>query len=388
MQTPTRTPPREFAGLWVTRWDYRTPQDVERIMDDAAALGFTDVIWQVRGQGDAFYPSTLEPWGRELMGGQPSGASGPGFDPLALAVDRAHANGLRLHAWVNVFALWKGKIPPEDPRHPYNAHPRWRLYDAAGKPQPLNDHYVIFNPVLPEVHDHITAVCRDIVRRYRVDGLHLDYVRFVSDTMKEPAIYPGDPVSVGMFTRATKARGVNTPEEKAAFRAWIRDRITALVQRIRLEVVDSQARGAGGRRREVMYSAAVVRQPASGRDVHLQDGARWLKDGTLDRVFPMLYTTDNAQFSADLNAWLLATNGRPVTPGIGTYLHMPQQTPEQIALSAKADGTALFAYSSIFESGDPNQKMDPESVKARADRREAIRVVLGGPVRARSGGWR
>ena len=78
-----------MRGLWITRWDYETRQDVERCLDEAARLGMTDVFFQVRGQADAFYRSELEPWGHQLGGGD------PGFDPLAVAVKRARRQGLR-----------------------------------------------------------------------------------------------------------------------------------------------------------------------------------------------------------------------------------------------------------------------------------------------------
>src|SRR5690606_20094903 len=56
-----------MRALWITRWDYRSADDVRKAIENAAWLGTTDVIWQVRGQGDAFYRSELEPWGHELL---------------------------------------------------------------------------------------------------------------------------------------------------------------------------------------------------------------------------------------------------------------------------------------------------------------------------------
>ena len=125
----------DFRGLWVTRWDYRSASDVARILEEAHSLGATDVMWQCRGQADAYYESALEPWGQEL-GGTPT------FDPLAVAVHEAHKRGLRIHAWVNVFPLWKGTVPPRDAEHPFHSKPAWRLMDDLGNVQQLHDHYV------------------------------------------------------------------------------------------------------------------------------------------------------------------------------------------------------------------------------------------------------
>lgn len=367
---PASTLDRPFLGLWITRWDYRTAKDVAECIDRAAAIGATDLFWQVRGQADAFYRSDLEPWGRELFRDLPKQSSDPGFDPLELAVRRAHERGLKLHAWVNIMPLWKGTDPPADPKHPFNAHPEWRLRDAAGTPQALNEHYVIVNPLLPAVHDHIVAVCKDIVSRYPVDGLHMDYVRFVSDTMKDPAAFPGDPESVELFKQATGRVGLDSAEEQAAFRDFKRDRITQLVRRIRREAVNA--------RPGVVLTAAVWRRPDLAHNTYLQDAAAWLNEGTLDRACPMIYTKDDKQFHDDLAAWLAAAPGKAITPGLGIYMHAPGASKMQLddAFTAHVAGVALFAYAAIYESVDPNQDKSPEKVTERSERLRAIRSAL------------
>lgn len=359
-----------MRAVWVTRWDFRTAEDVRRIIADCASIDATDVIWQARGQADAFYRSELEPWGRELFRDLPPGATDPGFDPLTVAVSEAHARGMKLHAWVNVMPLWKGETPPADPAHLFNARPAWRLHDAAGKPQALNDHYVIVNPVLTEVQDHLIAVFGDIVSRYQVDGLHLDYVRFVSEKMDPATLYPGDPASLEAFKSATGHGAPKSADEIAAFQDWKRSRITDLVQRIRREAVD--------RRPGCVLTAAVWRRPDLGLNQYLQDGPAWLSAGLLDRAFPMIYTAKPEQFSSDLAAWIDAAAGRPVTPGLGVYLHTPGQTADQVEAGRGmgADGYALFSYESFFETVNPLQSKTPDMIAARAARLAAFRDWL------------
>lgn len=369
--TPPRADPTPFRGLWVTRWDYRTPDDVRKCIDDAAALGATDVLWQVRGQADAFYKSDLEPWGRELFRDLKPGATSPGFDPLELAVRYAHDKGLKFHAWVNVMPVWKGKTPPADPRHMYNLHPSWRLMDSTGKFQPLTDHYVIVNPVLKDVQDHVVAVLKDIVTRYAVDGIHLDYIRFVSEKLDAKVLYPGDPLSLELFRKATGKTAVANPADRAAYQDWVRSRITELVRRIRADAVSARS--------GVVLTAAVWRRPEIGRDQFLQDGARWLIEGSIDRAIPMIYTDKDQQFADDLGAWLAAAPGRTVTPGLGAHMHAVDQSGRQIglakALPGNAAGYALFAYSALFESADPNQLKDEKSVFERSQRRKALAAL-------------
>jgi len=347
---------RPHRAIWVTRWDYRAPEDVLRVMNEVQTLGVTDVIWQVRGQADAYYRSELEPWGEELAGG-----SDPGFDPLELAIEEAHRRGMKLHAWFNVVPLWKGKTEPKDPSHPLLASPRWRVHGADGKPQPLHDGYVVVNPALPEVQNHIVRVARDIIMRYDVDGLHMDYVRFMSITA-EQGIYPADDRSL----RLMRADPRMSPDAGAdAMPEWLAHRITDLVQRIRGEAVILRS--------DVEFSAAVWRNPKLGREVYLQNSASWLSRGVLDRAYPMIYFDDTAKFMEDLEAWRRAADGKPLSPGIAVYKHDdPAVTIEQMNACRKLGGFALFAYASMFESVDPNQPKDSASIDLRKTRRHAV----------------
>lgn len=371
-------PEGAFIGLWVTRWDYRTPSDVRDVMDRAAAAGFIDIVWQVRGQADAYYASPIEPWGDEIMKGASAGATSPGFDPLAVAVELAHADRLRLHAWVNVMPLWKGKTPPTDRKHLIYAHPEWRLVNQRGEVQPLNDHYVIVNPVLPEVQDYLVGVFKDIVTRYDVDGLHMDYIRFVSELMGKDDVYPADEKTLSMFKDATGREGVSTAEDKAALRAFVRQRITDLVVRIKKEAV--------GAREGVMFSAAIWRRPEMARDTYLQDSPAWLNDKVLDMGMPMIYTDKDEQFTSDLKAWIAAAPKQMIAPGLGVYLIKPAMTPSQFGIASELAGKppriAVFAYSTMFESADPNQAKGPDAVEERRTRlffvKRAISAFRGG----------
>ncbi len=369
---PDRLGPADpLRGVWVTRWDYITADDVRTIMRNAARAGFTDVFWQVRGQADAYYESDLEPWGEALFRADNDDKTrltaervrrGPGYDPLATAVRQAHRRGLRLHAWMNVMPLWKGKAEPVSPAHPWRAKRSWRLKDETGAEQPLSDGYVIANPVLEDFQDHVVAVARDIVTRYKVDGLHLDYVRFMPETLGGEHWYPGDAISRALYRQANglKPRAEVGPD---AMRAWVRRRITDLVRRIGREAV-SQREG-------VVLTAAVWRRPDLARDQQLQDAAAWANRGWVDAVVPMIYTDNDAQFSSDLHAWSAAVRRRgAMVPGIGVYKHASgRQTIGQIRMNPDDSRFVLFAYSALFVSRAPGSD---DSLEAESDRQRRL----------------
>ncbi|MBK7403976.1 MAG: family 10 glycosylhydrolase [Phycisphaerales bacterium] len=179
---------------------------------------------------------------------------------------------------------------------------------------------------------------------------------------------PGSPRRPGAEPRFDRGQGPHA--------AWVRDEISSLVRRV--------SREARRIRPGITMSAAVWRDPDIARDTVLQDAAQWLKDGTLDRVFPMIYTDNNADYTRDLSAWLKAAGKKPVTPGIGAYKHQATQTLEQIRLSEGASGYCLFAYATFFESVNPFEPKDDTAVAVRAARRKALEAVQlpGRPTRS------
>lgn len=360
-----------IVGLWVNRWDYKTQDDIEQVMSRAASLKVTDVFWQVRGQADAYYPSALEPWGEEICTKSADGLRPPAFDPLRVAVERAHSRGLRIHAWFNVMPMWKGLTPPASPRHMYYTRPEWRVHDATGKAQALNDHYITVDFTLPEVQEHIVAVAKDLVTRYSLDGLHLDYVRFVSESSSAKLRLLEDRGVLERFARETGAdvSSIGSAQTRARLIEWRRGKITKLVKAIR-----EQTRAI---RPGLALTAAVWRTPQSALDYE-QDAARWLNDGTLDRAFPMIYTPKDDEYARDLDQWLAACPGKAVCPGIGIYMHTPGASAFQIARSRQScpSGYALYAYASLFESADPKQDRKPKDVQERAARLAAIKGIL------------
>jgi uncharacterized lipoprotein YddW (UPF0748 family) len=320
-------------AIWVTRWDYKTPQDIERILDDVSGLGLDTVLFQVRGEGTVMYRSRYEPWAGEF------GGRDPGFDLLAVAVAEAHRRGLSLHAWINTMPGWKGTKPPADPRQLYNAHPDWFLYDRNGRRQPLSDHYVFLNPALREVRDYIAAVCREIIRGYDVDGLHLDYIRFVTDESGVGRDYPYDHRTVAGYRGST---GLHPGQDPRRWHLWREQQVTAVVREIR----GQQKRF----RPEIALTAAVLGDRRKARSESFQDAEAWLNEGLVDAVLPMAYRQTPDEFARLISDWRAHAHGNPVIPGIGIYNHRSDRASfEQIRMAAQwGDGFALFAYSSLF----------------------------------------
>ncbi len=354
---------RTIRAIWVTRWDYKTPADIAKVMHNCRAAGFNTVLFQVRGNGTVMYRSKLEPWADEL------GGHDPGFDPLAVACNEAHRRGLSLHAWVNVMPGWRGKKPPTNPKQLYNTRPDWFWRDAAGRRQPLG-WYNSLNPCYPEVRRYLVSVMREIVANYPVDGLHLDYIRFPNEWNESyqrgarVPDYPRDPRTLGMFRWETG----RTPEsDPGRWNDWRTAQVTQLVRDIRAVVKYIKP--------EVKLSAAVGALPSRAKRKHFQDSREWLAENLLDAVFPMNYDENMKSFGKHLDLWASSEMRIPVVTGVMFDNRDGGTVIEQVGRTTKTGSHfSAFAYNSLFERLDRRGKpvKDDRSLSRAALRRQVI----------------
>lgn len=163
---------REFRGAWIQavngQWvgvgTQKMQQTLTYQLDELMKDGVNAIIFQIRPECDALYQSNIEPWSRFLTGKQ-GVAPSPYWDPLQWMVTECHKRGMELHAWINPYRAKTKTTHELDSRHVALRHPEWVFeYD---------DQYIL-NPAIPECRNFICHVVGDIVRRYDVDGLHID----------------------------------------------------------------------------------------------------------------------------------------------------------------------------------------------------------------------
>ena len=163
---------REFRGAWIQavngQWvgvgTQKMQQTLTYQLDELMKDGVNAIIFQIRPECDALYQSNIEPWSRFLTGKQ-GVAPSPYWDPLQWMVTECHKRGMELHAWINPYRAKTKTTHELDSRHVAVRHLEWVFeYD---------DQYIL-NPAIPECRNFICHVVGDIVRRYDVDGLHID----------------------------------------------------------------------------------------------------------------------------------------------------------------------------------------------------------------------
>ena len=290
-------------ALWVVRDKITTPQAVDDLIEASATRAIFDLVVQVRGRGDAYYESALEPRAESLAAG---------FDPLERLVRYGGTAGLRIHAWVNVFFVWShpDRAMPKDPSHLVIRHPEWLLrpdgvstHDPAGG----KDFEGIYtDPASAAAREHTLAVYEDIVTRYRVSGLHYDYVR-----------YP----------QVTYAK---TPDDHAYVTTLVRES-AARIRRARPSAV---------------ISAAVFPDPTTAKERVLQHWPEWAAEGWVDLLCPMAYRRDSAEVARLLTAARSAAPKTEMWGGLMGYEGETETLRAQVAAARDAgcEGAILFAY--------------------------------------------
>ncbi len=307
--------PREFRGVWVATvenidWPSRPglevaeqQREMRALLDQARDLHLNAVILQVRPAADALYASTLEPWSHYLTGTMGE-APEPFYDPLTFAIAEAHARGLELHAWFNPFrarhASATGEVSSD-----HISRTRPDLVRSYGQ-------YLWLDPGETEAVDHSVRVMLDVVRRYDIDGVHLDdyfYPYPIKDERGAEVPFPDD-------------HGWEQVQSQWASRAdWRRNNIDRLIERLYREIKSAKPWV------KVGISPFGIWRPGHPPDVQgfdaydklYADARKWVREGWLDYVTPQLYWPIDrpAQSYPQLLTWWSEQNlqGRHLWPG-------------------------------------------------------------------------
>jgi uncharacterized lipoprotein YddW (UPF0748 family) len=277
---------RDFRAAWIATvanidWPSKPGlpagqqrEELVRLLDRAVATRLNAVILQIRPSADAFYVSALEPWS-EYLSGTMGEAPDPPYDPLEFAIAEAHARGLELHVWFNPYRV----------RHAGAAGPVAATHASQALPQAVRRYgkFLWFDPGEPVAADRFMDVVIDVVRRYDIDGVHIDdyfYPYPVAEDGREVP-FPDD----DSHARAVAAGGL--PDRAA----WRRDNVDQLVERLWREVKEAKPHVLVG------ISPFGIWRPdhppgIKGLDQYLAlnaDPRKWLREGWLDYLAPQLY---------------------------------------------------------------------------------------------------
>ena len=289
-------PLRETRAIWLTTlngldWPdtkattekniNKQKKELTDILDRLQKANINTVLFQTRVRATSVFPSTPEtgnePWDRCLTG---TNGRTPNYDPLAFAIDECHRRGMELHAWIVTIPI--GKWNDAGCRHLRSNIPNavMRIGDEG-----------YMNPANPQTAEYLARYCQSITRRYDVDGIHLDYIRY--------------PETIKTVPNADAARKKITSIMEKIYNAVKQEKGWVKVSCSPIGKHDDTKRfsSRGWNARSRVY----------------QDVKEWMSRGIVDIVFPMMYFRGN-HFYPFLTDWQEGAAACTVVPGLGAYL--------------------------------------------------------------------
>jgi uncharacterized lipoprotein YddW (UPF0748 family)/predicted glycoside hydrolase/deacetylase ChbG (UPF0249 family) len=306
---------REFRAAWVAtvaniNWPSKPGLSVDaqkreaiKLLDLLQKSNFNAVIFQVRPQCDALYQSKLEPWSYYLTGVQGK-APEPFYDPLEYWINEAHKRGLELHVWLNPYRAHHVSGGPVSDSSIVKRYPELVVKLETG--------YWWLDPGIQETQDHSLAVATDIVRRYDIDGVHMDDYFYPYPSYNKNKDFPDD----SSWAHYQKNDGTLSRED------WRRESVNIFIKRLYLGIKEIKPYVKFG-----LSPFGIWRpnHPESIRgfdqyDQLYADAKLWFNEGWIDYWTPQLYWPVNqiAQSYPVLLGWWTEQNtkNRHLWPGI------------------------------------------------------------------------
>ena len=243
------------------------------MLDQLKAVGINTVLLQTRVRATTIYPSDIEPWDG-CLSGKPG--KSPGYNALQFAIDECHRRGMELHAWVVTIPVGKWNT--------YGCQQLRRRYGALIRK--IGDEGYM-NPESPTTASYIADICEEITKKYDVDGIHLDYIRY-------PETWRGAKRQE-YITNIVKA--IN--RRVKLYKPWVKLSCSPIGKYDDLSRYRSNGWNARSR----------VAQDAQG----------WLRDGLMDQLYPMMYFAGNNFYPFAID-WKEQSFGRHVISGLGVYM--------------------------------------------------------------------
>lgn len=290
-------PKYEVRAVWLTTiggidWPHsyaqsersaeKQKEELRAILDRLQKANINTILLQTRIRATTIYPSQYEPWDGCLSGFP---GKSPGYDALQFAIDECHKRGMEVHAWVVTIPVGK-----------WNSYGCRQLRKRFPRLIKRIDQDGYMDPEATQTGCYLAEMCREIVQRYDVDGIHLDYIRY-PETWK---FRIGKDQARGNITRIVEKIHQAVKKEKP----WVKMSCSPIGKFDDLSRYWSQ-----------------------GWNAHTkvaQDAQAWLKDGLMDELFPMMYFRGDQFFPFAID-WKEHSYGKIIAPGLGIYFLDPKE---------------------------------------------------------------
>lgn len=347
-------PKREFRGAWIQCVNgqfmglskEKVQQKLLAQLDALQRINVNTIMFQVRAEGDALYPSSYEPWSRFLSGiqGVPPQQE---WDPLQWMIEQCHRRGMELHAWINPYRAKTSDTRELAAMHPYNKYPE-RFFKYGN--------LLIFDPGQPENRTYICKIVHDILNRYDVDGIHMDDYFYP---------YPQAGIPIPDDSTFKKYGGGYT-----SVADWRRDNVSFLIQQLHdtIRSVKPWVKfgvspfGIYHNKKEGDMIPGSSTRGSEDYEMLYADVLKWVNNGWVDYNVPQLYWNIGfkiADYDELIHFWSKYSANRPLVIGqdIARSMKTPDlkdstvcQLPEKLRLQRSLSGVvgSCIWYSAVI----------------------------------------
>ncbi|MEG1016740.1 MAG: family 10 glycosylhydrolase, partial [Oscillospiraceae bacterium] len=337
------------VAVWVSYLDLKemlkNPQDASARIDDSIktmkSFGVTDVYFHVRQFGDALYRSEVFPSAECTV-----------YDDipenfLKSAVESAHANKIRIHAWINPYRLFKGESET------YKSFLS-RIEKLDSRAVLRTGSTLMLNPASAEARKLVVNGVEEIIGEYEVDGIHLDDYFYPAD------IGNLDSEDFKAYVKGGGTLGINE---------WRRENVSCLIREVYAAVHEDVER-------KLVFGISPDASIERDFNSHFCDVELWCaNEGYVDYICPQIYygyENETMPFLSVLAQWEKICKKVDLIAGLGFYkagavdkfagvgsgewqknIDIIARQYKQAEQSKTCLGVALYRYESVFApSGD------------------------------------
>ena len=294
----------EMRGIWISCYDHISAQDkteseykaeTDEMFQLIKSFGFNTAFVHLRAFSDAFYESEIYPYSVYIAGTQGADLS---FDPFAVMLESAKANGISIHGWINPFRILSDKNTDKISEK----NPAKKLIESGSDEVCILENGIYYNPSRAENHGRIADGIREIIQKYDIDGIHIDDYFYPSVSTQVDRV---------QYSRYTAQGGTLSLEE------WRRENINAFVSALYKAVKAENP--------DLIFSVSPGGRLEETKERHFADCEMWLsEEGYADLIIPQIYfgfEHGTADFTSLLVQWgtLRKNKDTDLACGIGAY---------------------------------------------------------------------
>jgi len=326
----------EIRAMWVPIWEITTPEKADKVLDDLNKNNINQLLVQIRYRGDAAYTPNRVSNFYENNEKQYHAIKDSLFDPLDYILTKNINPELEIHAWFTTFVITGHKLENLHPEHVYFIKPEWVSCDFSQEKMDFKSYMGAYlDPGIPEVQEYTKNVILDLVTNYKVDGIHLDYIRYPDSH------YGFSELALEAYKKDIKFQDAD------AWKKWKEDQITNFMKDIYSNIKKISP--------DVQVTAAVISN-LDEAERYSQNWIKWLQEGYLDKAYLMEYSTSTSTIEKHLTFLSNYDQNEKIVVGLRcwstAYKYPAYKINEKMKLVHKKNfkGFALFSYTGIRES--------------------------------------